>query len=161
MVRPFAVLFGVALAGCGSRGPLDIEIIEATSRDGGVDVAVAPVDAGSDDAAQDAEVDAGREASVLNCGQCLMQQCGPDIFDCLQSPPCQATFQCVVQKCLVGGGGTPNPSCISDCGEGSKGIGGVLAILTCVTGKCGPDCTSLLGGLVGGGGGGGGRRDGG
>jgi len=148
-----------AVAACGSRGPLDIEIVEATQADAAADVAPPPVDAS--DAApdvHDAAADAPHEATLADCGQCLAQQCGSVLVACLQSLPCRTTLQCVAQKC-VAGGGNPSPTCLSDCAQDPKGIGGVLAIFQCVTLKCGSDCTSVLGILGGGGGGGGGGRD--
>jgi hypothetical protein len=147
----------IPLAACGSRGPLDVEIVEATEADAAVvDAVVAPaVDASDAAQAHDAPIDAGHEATLVDCGQCLSQKCGAVFIECIQSAPCRATFQCVAQKCVSGG--TPDPSCITKCANDPKSIGTVLAVITCVTSKCGPDCTSVLGGLGGLGGGGGGR----
>jgi predicted small lipoprotein YifL len=153
----------VTIAACGSRGPLDITIIEVG--DGGADVDAtfdASEDADATADARDGAADAPREATIVDCGRCLAQQCNQQILQCVQNPTCQQTFQCAVQQCFAGG--NASPSCLFQCANDPQGTAGVLRILTCVTGKCGPDCTSvlaLLGGLGGGGGGGGGGRDGG
>jgi hypothetical protein len=167
MVRTRAILFAsgfaasTAVGACGSRGPLDIEIVEATEADAAIDVDATPSIDASDAApdAHDAAADAPHEATVADCARCLSQQCGSVLVSCLQSVPCRTTLQCVAQQCIAGGG-TPSPTCLIDCAPDPKGIGGVLAIFQCVTQKCGADCTSIVGAL-GGGGGGGSRRDGG
>jgi hypothetical protein len=99
---------------------------------------------------------------------CLVGQCSPAILACIQSPGCISAFQCVVTDCLGGGGGGGgaggvNPLCLFKCAQGDPaGALQVLQIFQCVTGKCGTDCSSVLGGLLGGGlpggGGGGGTK---
>jgi hypothetical protein len=144
---------GTTIAACGSRGPLDIEIIEAPS-DGGRDVVLVDADANAADA-QDAShdvADARPEASFVDCSACLAQRCGGPILVCLQNMACRTTFQCAVQNCATGG--SPDPACFFQCGQSDpQGLSAALGVFTCVTGKCGPDCTSVLGGLLGGGGG--------
>lgn len=164
-LRPI-VCAGLALAlvtmgACGSRGPLDSD---------------PPPDAGTpetsvvEDAAPDvnqpeaAPVDAGRESggTILECGSCLFSECSDSVLACVQDTKCRAIFQCVVTECLAGGG-SPSPACMLGCANGDISGGlKILAIFTCVTGTCGPDCGGLLGGLLGGlGGGGGGSSSGG
>jgi len=151
----------LAMSACGSRGPLDDEPYPDASGD--VVTADVEVEAASDGAA-DANRDAGREAGgFVACGVCLFDQCSQPILNCVQSPPCQAVFQCVVTTCLGSGG--LNPSCLFQCGQGDlSGALQALTVFQCVTGKCGPDCTSvlgLLGGLGGGGSSSGGSSSGG
>jgi hypothetical protein len=153
-----------ALGGCGSRGPLD----EATNvvADAAPEAAP-PIEAGPEAAPPVA--DAGREAGPVACGLCVATTCGDEILACIQSAECRAVLQCVGTTCLGGGGGGNgggglNPLCLFQCaGNDPSGALGVLSIFQCVTGKCGEDCSSLLGGLggLGGGGGGGGGKGGG
>jgi predicted small lipoprotein YifL len=148
----------LTIAACGSRGPLDFEVIAAAA-DASTDVVEVEAAAeASTDAARDARAEAG--PTLLQCGSCITQKCGQSILQCIQSPACQKIFQCVTQKCFAGG--TQDPSCIFECAAGDlKGASQVLAIFTCISAVCGPDCSSVLGGLgggfPGGGGGGGGR----
>jgi len=152
-------LGALAVAACGSRGPLDLDVgaidVDASAT---VDASDANADVAISDAPADAPVETGPDGNPLvNCGQCLAQQCGQQILMCLTDTTCRTTLQCVAQMCLGGGGGGLNPQCALGCAGGDPGkLGGILALFTCVTQKCGADCTSALGGL-----GGGGRRDGG
>lgn len=148
-----------AAPGCGSRGPLDDGPV-FLSADASIDAFDdgAPADAPSD-VIVDAPKEAGHDATPIDCVQCLFSQCQDQILQCIQSQPCQQAFQCVAQNCLSGG--APDPGCILKC-AGSNPTGGlqVFQVFQCVTGQCGPDCASVLGGLGGlGGGGGGGTRD--
>ena len=162
--RP-AVLLAVAscvaiipvIAACGARGPLDDDAVldaSTTGADVGTDdvsiipdAAPPPVDAPADSASEG--------GSIVECGACLIQSCGADILKCVQATGCRTTLQCVATKCL--GGGTPSPACLFNCAAGDPtGALQIFQIFQCVTGKCGPDCTSVLGGILGGGGGGGG-----
>jgi hypothetical protein len=154
-----ALTFFVAAAfvACGSRGPLDYEIIYDTADTSTVDVAP---ETSTTDAASDGRADGPGDARpdlppIVNCGACLIQSCGQQIFACIQSAGCREVFQCVTQRCLAGG--APDPQCLFQCAQ-SDPQGGVevLRIFTCVTQQCGEDCAGLLGGLGGGGGGGGG-----
>jgi predicted small lipoprotein YifL len=157
-----AIFAGVSLGACGSRGPLDIEIVQGTADDAGVDATPPLADAADDVATVDAApVDAGHEASLVDCGTCLAQQCGQQILKCVQATTCRTTLQCAVQQCFAAGNTSPN--CLLQCTNGNPaGLIPLIGIVTCVTNKCGADCTSVLGGLGGGGiGGGGGGRDGG
>ncbi len=137
----------VVLGGCGSRGPLD----EATN---------VVVDAGPEaeaeliDAAVEAETpvhDGGREGGPVACGVCVLTTCGDQILACIQSDSCRAVFQCVATTCLGGnGGGGLNPACLFQCaGEDPAGALAVLGVFQCITGECGADCGSVLGGLGG------------
>ncbi|MBX3206122.1 MAG: hypothetical protein KF764_13715 [Labilithrix sp.] len=140
----------VALGGCGSRGPLD----EATNvtLDAAPEAEPAPVDAAPD--ADPPVRDAGREAGPVACGICVLTTCGDTILSCIQSEGCRAVFQCVASTCLGGGGGL-DPLCLFQCaGQDPTGALGVLSVFQCITGQCGADCGSLLGGLGGLGGGG-------
>jgi predicted small lipoprotein YifL len=145
------------VSACGSRGPLEYEIVVNN-------VADAATDATEDalfDAAADARLDARPEAtpSLIDCGTCITQKCGQNILTCIQNPGCQQIFQCVAQKCF--GAGAPDTTCIFNCAQGDlKAAAQVLTIFSCITTACGKDCSALLGGLGGGfPGGGGGRRD--
>jgi predicted small lipoprotein YifL len=154
-----SLLVAAAFVACGSRGPLDFEVIYDTPDTSTVDVAVdgatstdARTDARADGQTGDARPDA---PPIINCGACLIQSCGQQIFGCIQSAGCREVFQCVTQQCI--GGGSPDPNCIFRCAqEDPQGGVEVLRIFQCVTQKCGEDCAGLLGGFGGGGGGGGG-----
>jgi predicted small lipoprotein YifL len=157
----FAIPFGaVTVAACGSRGPLQLDVVEVAAD------ASSSVDAAADVAAdtQEADVheagvaDAPHEASLASCGQCVAQMCGQQVLMCLTDTTCRTTLQCVAQMCLGGGGGGLNFQCAVGCagGDPSK-LGGLIALFSCVTMTCGSDCTGALAGL----GGGGGTRDGG
>jgi predicted small lipoprotein YifL len=155
-----SLLVAAAFVACGSRGPLDFEVVYDTPDTSTVDVSADAT--ATTDAKSDARPDAAGETGpnlppIVECGACLVQSCGQQILACFQSPSCREVFSCVTQNCLAGG--APDPSCLFKCAQ-SDPQGGVevLRIFQCVTQKCGDDCAGLLGGL-GGGGGGGGPRD--
>lgn len=141
---------------CGSRGPLD--------DDGPIDAATGAVDALPGDTApiidaapppKDGPSDSREGGTIIECGSCLIGQCGADILKCVQATGCRTTLQCVATTCLAGG--NPDPACLFKCAAGDvSGALQIFQIFQCVTGKCGADCGSVLGGLLGGGGGGGG-----
>jgi predicted small lipoprotein YifL len=135
---------GALVAACGSRGPLDLSPVPV---DAGVDA-----DAGEPaDAATDA-VEAGpRDAGMLvNCGRCLVQECGQKITMCLQSTACRGTMQCVVQQCVAMGGSQGlDPKCVQQCSADMQGLAEALVVLQCVTARCGDTCLPLLAGLGG------------
>lgn len=150
-----AVTTTALAAACGSRGPLDDEpvadasVADVQSADVSVEAEPPPVDASK-------PLDAGRESgTIIDCGVCLIGQCSPAILACIQSPGCISAFQCVVTDCLGAGGGGAggvNPLCLFKCAQGDPaGALQVLQIFQCVTGECGADCSSVLGGLLGGG----------
>jgi hypothetical protein len=161
------LVLGAALAAlapaCGARGPLDDTIVYVTDSGETPDAETdgqtrdAPVDA-----APDVVVDAGHDATIIDCASCIFNSCSTEIAACITSPPCQQTVQCIATTCGGGTGGL-DPSCLFKCASGSAQGGlQVLQIFQCITGTCGADCTALLAGLGGlGGGGGGGGRDGG
>jgi hypothetical protein len=145
---PGLVLITAVVLGCGSRGPLD-DYAYPVVMDAGDDGA--SLDAGPPEAA--APVDAGREAGPLDCGLCAIRSCGSTVLECVQSPPCRSVLQCAATTCFSGGLDT---QCIFQCAtDDPQGALGMLAIIQCVTSKCGSDCTSVIGGLGGLGGGGG------
>jgi hypothetical protein len=154
-----------AAPGCGSRGPLDTGPYgedAGGAGNGAADAAPEAEAAPTADAAPDAPKDAGHDATIVDCANCLFTDCSMPILACIQSPPCQQAFQCVLGTCFgSGGGGGLDPACLLKCASSSPtGALQVLQVFMCVTGTCGPDCASLLSGLGGlGGGGGGGRRD--
>lgn len=150
----------VALVGCGSRGPLDDDATSVT-----LDAAVDSepiVDAATEDGLSDAG--RRRDAGPVACGMCVISTCGDMILSCLQSAACRSVFQCVATNCLGGGGGGGgggglSPLCMFECaGDDPSGALGVRSIFRCITGPCGADCGSVLGGLGGGGGGRGGAK---
>ncbi len=159
-----ASIASLAAAACGARGPLDDSPFGADSGIGTGELDAAPEAAPVVDAAPEAApVDAGHDATIIDCVQCISNDCSMPIFQCIQSQPCQQAFACVAQMCLGGGGaGGLDPGCLLKCASGNAtGALQVLQVFMCVTGTCGPDCATLLGGLAGLGGGGGGKRDGG
>lgn len=152
----------VVLGGCGSRGPLD----EATNvvLDAAPEAEPELIDAGVE--AEAPARDAGREGGPVACGVCVLTTCGDKILACIQSEGCRAVFQCVASTCLGGNGGGNggglNPVCLFQCaGEDPAGALAVLGVFQCITGECGADCGSLLGGLGGLGGAGGNGGNGG
>jgi predicted small lipoprotein YifL len=147
------------LGACGSRGPLDADPLDAGAPDvAAADVTLAP------EPPEDPPpvVDAGAEGgSILGCGICVVRECGEKIRECVLSPTCRETFQCVVTECFASGGGF-QPACLLQCAAGDpKGALQMLSIFQCVTETCGDDCGPLLDGVLGGGGGGGGGFGGG
>ena len=176
MASPFLLrrfLVGTSLAAatvvsaCGSRGPLDIIVVEQSASDASTDVrAESAVEASSEasdgptDAIADV-VDAAPDTAMppdggalLNCGTCLVQTCGTQLLTCVTSTTCTAALQCVVTTCLTGG--TPDITCLGGCTNGDATTQQqLLSVLGCILGNC-PSCTSALAGLGGGLGGGGG-----
>ena len=161
----FLACAALIASACGSRGPLDINVVDwdagnSGTLDGSVDLdgALQGDGAASGDGAikGDARADSGLPP-IVNCGACIAQNCGQQIFACLADVACRATFQCVVTKCLNGGGaGGPDPQCLFTCsGSDPQGAVQVLRVFTCIINKCGADCQAVLGG----GGGTGGGRD--
>lgn len=145
MRRAASVLvFLPIVAACGSRGPLDDQ---PYGGDASTDVGQSTdgaLDASTDSAPP---VDARADVNpVINCAQCLAQQCGQKIATCVQDTQCRAIMQCAAQKCLQGG--SLDPKCLSDCAQGNiGGLATAFGAFQCVTSKCGDACLSLLGGL--------------
>jgi predicted small lipoprotein YifL len=178
-VASFLALAAASVAACGSRGPLDVDVVYVVADAASDGTSPTPtLDAGHDTASADATPDvhadapsdAPHEAGLINCGSCVAQTCGQSIVQCLTDAKCRATLTCVTQKCLGGGGGGGggggfDPSCLFTCANGdASSLATLVKVFTCVTQKCGPDCGNVLGGLGGlggGGGGGGGGRGGG
>jgi hypothetical protein len=136
-------------AACGSRGPLDSDgVIGATD----ASVEAAPTSTTTvPDAGPDARTGPDLPP-IVDCGICLIGECGQPILSCVGNAPCQRAFQCVITEC----GGSFSGSCVLQCAaKEQQGALQLLGILQCVTGKCGADCTDLLGGLGGLGGSGG------
>jgi hypothetical protein len=169
-------LFSAALAApvlvvaCGSRGPLDIEVIReypdaSASLDAIADVPGETSDVAAHDVLADV-IDAAPDVMVgpdggplVNCGSCIAQSCGQQVITCITSTTCRTALQCVVQMCLTGG--MPSLTCLGGCtGSDPTTQMDVLAVIGCIVGTCGSQCTGALGGLGGGGGGGGGSGGG-
>ncbi|MEO7113524.1 MAG: hypothetical protein ABI183_24005 [Polyangiaceae bacterium] len=159
-----AFFLAAVLGACGSRGPLDDDIVAVT--DAGITDAITDQVSLPDVAVVDSAppvVDAG--TGLIQCGTCVAQQCGPDVTQCLTDPSCQAVLTCVATTCFNlggiggeggggGGGGGIDPSCLLGCtSSGGSGVGEALGIFQCITGSCGSQCGGLLGGLGGLGGG--------
>jgi hypothetical protein len=169
--RVAALSFLAALAvACGSRGPLDVDVIEVPGNGNGNDAGGTPTtqaDAGGgDDTQADASaptdaasaVDAPHEAGLINCGTCVAQNCGSKIVTCLTDPTCSKELQCIATTCLAGadggggggGGGLGNLGCFTNCAGGNvASLAGLLGIVQCITTSCGADCGGVLGGLGG------------
>ncbi|HEY6461845.1 MAG TPA: hypothetical protein VIY73_16885 [Polyangiaceae bacterium] len=171
-LAPAALVAGLLVA-CGARGPLDITVIEQGPADAdvdapGVDAGIDASETGTGDGSLDA-ADAPDEGApgfdggpIVNCGSCVIQNCGSQLLTCIQSTTCRTALQCVVTTCLSGG--TPDPTCVLGCANGdATALGDLVGAFECVIGTCGAQCTSVLGGLggLGGGGGGGGGAGGG
>jgi hypothetical protein len=157
------------VAACGARGPLDIVVVEG-QLDAAVDVTPG-LDAQAVDAPGEAAAEAGDHETgpagfdagpLVNCGACLAQQCGTQIFACLTASACQTTLQCAVTMCISGG--APDIACVLKCANGdAQAIGQLTGLFGCITSNCSECLGALgaLGGLGGGGGGGGGNGTGG
>jgi hypothetical protein len=152
--RPAAlVLFGssalgLLVAACGARGPLDDDApLDAGA---GADAAVVNAADATPDVPDASAADAKPEGgSIIECGTCLIGQCSKDILGCVQDTACRTTLQCVATDCLSSG--SPDPACLFKCASGdTKGALKIFTIFTCVTSTCGPDCGSVLSGLLGG-----------
>jgi hypothetical protein len=84
----------------------------------------------------------------VSCGLCLGNECGTQIFACIQSSACRSTFQCASTKCLSGG--KPDLACFLGCASSDPdSVSLVLNLFTCITSHCGTDCASVVGGLGG------------
>jgi hypothetical protein len=160
LLASIAFFLAAALGACGSRGPLDDDIILVSPDSGVIDSggtdAISVVDSAPPVDAAPPPVDAG--TGLIQCGTCVASQCGTDVTTCLTDPACTAIIQCVGTTCLGGlgggggGGGGIDPSCFLTCASsGGSGAGEALGIFQCITGDCGQACGGLLGGLGGGG----------
>jgi hypothetical protein len=159
-----ALMMALTAAACGSRGPLDVDVVQpvaSPSNDAGSNNPINVVDASGPE--NPAPVDSGPqgqadaralvEAGLLTCGTCVAQQCGTQIFTCIQDTTCRTELQCIATTCLAGdaggGGGTGNLGCFTKCAGGVAGLATLLPIITCITQQCGPDCGGALGGVPG------------
>ncbi|MFO0663253.1 MAG: hypothetical protein U0174_04840 [Polyangiaceae bacterium] len=154
-----------AFLACGSRGPLDdfttIEVVKDSSTntvDSEVFIDATPtVDASTKDV-RDAADERSQIDKVIDCAQCLNNNCGDKFTSCFANAACRDTFQCAITQCLSGG--QPDLGCVLNCANGDLGqLAAILGVVQCPLTKCKTDCPdllSLLGGLGGGGGGGGG-----
>lgn len=152
-----AALLGTAImapfAGCGSRGPLDVDVItvvveaDASAGDGGI----APDDGGAPPVDGGADAGDGGGLGPLQCPVCLAQQCGPVVRQCLEDTGCRAALQCAVTTCLPrpgGDGGGLDTGCLFGCAGNDLGVAAqALRIVNCVTRTCGSDCGGLLSNL--------------
>jgi hypothetical protein len=181
MTRLFVVGFSVGLfallaaTACGSRGPLDISVVEealdssvidssppvdasdATAMDSPADHDASAADGPAEDGRPPRDAAADVPPNPINCATCVGQQCGTDVLACLQNTACRATLQCVITTCIGAGGGF-NPQCFVMCANGDpQVIVDVVNIVQCIATNCGMQCVGII---PGGGGGGGGGRDG-
>lgn len=105
--------FALALVapGCGD----DDVVMPSDPVDATVDSAP-PVDAGSPDAESDA--DAGDpQVAIEACTDCVVDQCVPALFSCLQDEGCRELALCVItSNCL-----SDLPSCVPTCLDASGG----------------------------------------
>ena len=138
-----SLVLPILIAACGSRGPLDDTAYGDASTDVGQKLD-ASVDAAAD--SPPPLVDARADVPpIINCAQCVAQQCGQKIATCIQDTQCRSILQCAAQKCVQGG---LDPKCLSDCAQGNiAGLAGAFGAFQCVTSKCGDSCLGLLGGL--------------
>jgi hypothetical protein len=155
---------------CGSRGPLDIDIVAPDASAGtGIDAAA---DVTSQDAPSEAaaETGGGRDGAIpfdsgipaINCVVCIGQTCGNQLGQCALDTGCRTVLQCVITTCAGGGTGGVDPQCVLNCGQSDpNALVQVFQILQCIVQSCGADCASVLSGLGGGGGAGGGGGTGG
>ena len=170
MIRPVTSRIGAGIAvasfvaiiaACGARGPLDDDPVLDASAAADVMAADVSTDLDASPPPVDARAEAASEGGTLiECGTCLVGQCGAGILTCVQATACRTTLQCVTTTCLAGG--APDTACLFKCASGDPTAAlELFQIFQCVTGKCGGDCSSVLGGLLGGLGGGGGGDGGG
>jgi hypothetical protein len=135
---------------CGARGPLDIVVVQEQG-DAGEAAPDAPV--GEPDVSLGGGPPGFDAGGLINCGECLVQKCGPQFLACIISTPCRTTLQCAATTCLAGG--MPDPLCVAQCANGDQQLLIQLgALFLCVSDGCGKQCTNALGGLGGGTGGG-------
>ncbi len=163
-----ALASAAVVCACGSRGPLDVVVVEQVPADAaadahheaGLDATADVTEAAAMDAPPDI-VDAppdtmmmGFDAGPLgNCGICLAQSCGSQLLTCVTSSGCTAALQCVATTCLTGG--NPDPTCFLGCASDSTTQMQLLSVVGCILGNC-SSCLGALSGLGGLGGGGGG-----
>jgi hypothetical protein len=93
---------------------------------------------------------------IGDCARCARDICGDALNNCINSPTCRAGLACVLTTCVGGGTGGFDFGCIlTKCFKGDLASAGMaISAFTCVIGKCGTSCGSIIGGLTGGGGGG-------
>src|SRR5438067_6535433 len=92
----------VCASACGSRGPLDIEVVDwENGADGGNVDGSSNLDGATNDGASndsssnsDAPKDSGLPP-LVNCGQCIATNCGQQIVACITNPACSQALQCV------------------------------------------------------------------
>jgi predicted small lipoprotein YifL len=141
----FALPFAAVIAACGSRGPLDIG--PSNDMDAGIEADIPEVSVPD---TNPSPPDAGRDSgpNPVNCGVCVVQNCGQPVLKCLQDMKCRAVLTCVTQTCLAGG--KLDPACLIGCGNGDPSAAiEAFQIIQCLTGKCGGDCGGVLPGLGG------------
>ncbi len=95
--------------------------------------------------------DAGKDSgpNPVNCGVCVVQNCGAPVLKCLQDMACRTVLTCVTQTCLASG--KLDPACLLTCaGSDPSAAIEALQIVQCLTGKCGGDCGGILPGGLGG-----------
>jgi len=134
----------VALAACGSRGPLDIEVVQPASDGGDASVIEASIDANPSDASAEAN-GGGLESGVVPCAECVGQHCGAELVGCVTSSGCVTALECAAQKCVAGG--MPDLGCIAGCANGDAAVlGQLVGVLGCIVTSCGPQCAGALAG---------------
>jgi len=145
MRRALFLPFVVLATSCGSRGPLDIDGRYYDERDSGVADASVTDSSNDGSASVDAAAEAGRDAGPLvNCGQCVAQNCQSQFVACFTNTDCRNALQCAVQNCF-GNGGFDQSCLINKCAMDLKGFAQLLGVVTCVASKCGQDCIGVLG----------------
>lgn len=143
---------GIVVA-CGGRGPLDDAVVvqsaDASVSDAPEDVAPPVVDASPEAAPIETPVDAGQEGGIIQCGSCVIQQCGQTLLACVQDTSCRDIFQCVITTCAGSGG--LDPKCLFGCASGDLGgLAQVFEVYQCLTATCGGACGDVLSGGLGG-----------
>ena len=140
-----ALMLSSALVACGSRGPLDLQAYDdLDALDGGRDGAsrvdgAALIDAGGRDARS--------TPTIVECGLCVTEKCGPKVAQCITDPECSKALQCIGQKCLGKG---LDLKCLGQCtGNDPQTALQAFAIAQCVTSTCGSPCASGFPGLPG------------
>jgi hypothetical protein len=145
----FALPFAAVVAACGSRGPLDIG--GPFEMDAGMEADLPDVSVPDTNPPPPPIPDAGKDSgpNPLNCGVCVVQNCGAPVLKCLQDMACRTVLTCVTQTCLASG--KLDPACLLTCaGSDPSAAIEALQIVQCLTGKCGGDCGGILPGGLGG-----------
>lgn len=144
-------ILGATLVGCGD----DDFIEELPSVDASTDAATSS--SGASDAATEAgETDAGNPAALEQCQNCIFQDCGPALIECLLDETCRELATCALTNNCLEDLASCVPLCIDSVGSSPGEVIEQLLMLQRIATSC-TSCFDICqdaipgGGLPGGG----------